>query len=204
MTHTQELIKKLKETQRDLQWQYDMELHRLESELKKKDKAIDDLNASLFKMSQENMGKDKQIKALEEQVKQMNTKTDLEKRVSDLEEQLAKKVFLLDDEGTPIKSFTLTGKLTVMDETKTTEEKLEVGKWYHTDDFTLEKLKELLPIGTTVMVEQDVAYDNIETEPPSKVEICTVKKITTRNWLDKPLIDIGKVVNREWFKIIKE
>lgn len=176
MTHTQELIKKLKETQRDLQWQYDMELHRLESELKKKDKAIDDLNASLFKMSQENMGKDKQIKALEEQVKQMNTKTDLEKRVSDLEEQLAKKVFLLDDEGTPIKSFTLTGKLTVMDETKTTEEKLEVGKWYHTDDFTLEKLKELLPIGTTVMVEQDVAYDNIETEPPSKVEICTVKK----------------------------
>lgn len=86
---------------------------------------------------------------------------------------------------------------------KMTEEKLEVGKWYHTDNFTLEKLKELLPIGTTVMVEQDVAYDNIETKPPLKVRLNTVKEITTRNWSDKPLINVGEVVNREWFKIIK-
>lgn len=36
MTPTQERIKKLKEVQRDLQWKYDMELYRLESEITKK------------------------------------------------------------------------------------------------------------------------------------------------------------------------
>ena len=36
MTGTQERIKKLKEAQRDLQWKYDMELYRLESEIKNK------------------------------------------------------------------------------------------------------------------------------------------------------------------------
>lgn len=40
MTRTQELIKKLKETQRDLQWQCDMEIHRLESKIKKQEEAV--------------------------------------------------------------------------------------------------------------------------------------------------------------------
>lgn len=71
---------------------------------------------------------------------QNEKRKDLEKRVADLEDQLAKKVFLLDDEGTPIKSFTLTGKLTVMDEP--TEENLEVGKWYDARTFDIEKLKD--------------------------------------------------------------
>ena len=53
-----------------------MELYRLESKLKKKEKAIDDLNASIFKATQENMEKDKIIEALEEQIKQMNIKTE--------------------------------------------------------------------------------------------------------------------------------
>ena len=73
MTRTQELIKKLKETQRDLQWQYDMELHRLESEVKKKEEAIDDLNSSLFEMVQMNTDKDKQIEALQEEIKWLKT-----------------------------------------------------------------------------------------------------------------------------------
>ena len=81
---------------------------------------------------------------------QREKRKELEKRVADLEEQLAKKLFLLDDEGTPIKSFTLTGKLTVMDEPA--EEKLEVGKWYDAEDYTVEELKELLPVGTKVIV----------------------------------------------------
>lgn len=110
-----------------------------------------------------------------------------------------KKVYLLDDEGKPIKEFTLKGTLTLV------KEKLEVGKWYHTDDFTVEKLKELLPIGTAIMVEKDVEYDNIGSKPPTKVELYTVKKITTRNWeTDKPLVDVGETIAREWFKIVKE
>ena len=131
---------------------------------------------------------------------QNEKRKDLEKRVADLEEQLAKKVFLLDDEGTPIKSFTLTGKLTVMDEP--TEEKLEVGKWYHTTDFTQEELTELLPKGTTVLVERGVLYDNIEKEPPTKTTTGKVQEITEEFYHGSPLINIGSLFNKEWFKII--
>ena len=179
MESTQELIKKLKETQRDLQWQYDMELYRLENNLKKKEKAIDDLNASLFKITQENMEKDKIIEALEKQVKQMNIKTDLEKRVADLEERLKTK--------------------------ENTEEKLEVGKWYHTTDFTKEELEKLLPKETTILVEKKVLYENIETTPPTETKKTTVKRITTANFSEITLIEIdtGDFL-KEWFKIIKE
>lgn len=133
---------------------------------------------------------------------QNEKRKDLEKRVADLEEQLEKKVFLLDNEGTPIKSFTLTGKLTVMDEP--TEEKLEVGKWYHTTDFTKEKLTELLPKGTPVEVEREVLYDNIEKEPPTKTTTSKVLAITEGLSDKDPLINIGSLFNKEWFKIIEE
>lgn len=133
---------------------------------------------------------------------QNEKRKDLEKRVADLEEQLAKKVFLLDDEGTPIKSFTLTGKLTVMD--KPAEEKLEVGKWYHTTDFTKEKLTELLPKGTPVEVEREALYDNIEKEPPTKTTTSKVLAIAEGLSDKDPLINIGSLFNKEWFKIIEE
>lgn len=128
---------------------------------------------------------------------------DLEKRVSDLEEQLANKVFLLDDEGTPIKSFTLTGKLTVKDEPA--KEKLEVGKWYHTTDFTKEELEKLLPKETTILVEKKVLYENIGTTPPTETKKTTVKRITTANFSEITLIEIdtGDFL-KEWFKIIEE
>lgn len=84
---------------------------------------------------------------------QNEKRKDLEKHVADLEEQLAKKVFLLDDEGTPIKSFTLTGKLTMLKEPA--EEKLEVGKWYDARTFEEETLKKLLPVGTLVAIVTD-------------------------------------------------
>lgn len=131
---------------------------------------------------------------------QNEKRKDLEKRVADLEEQLAKKAFLLDDNCTPIKSFTLTGKLTVMDEPA--EEKLEVGKWYHTTDFTQEELTELLPKGTTVLVERGVLYDNIEKEPPTKTTTGKVQEITEEFYHGSPLINIGSLFNKEWFKII--
>lgn len=135
-------------------------------------------------------------------VKKNNKIADLEKRVADLEEQLEKKVFLLDDEGKPIKSLTLTGKLTVMEEPA--EEKLEVGKWYHTTDFTKEKLTELLPKGTPVEVEREALYDNIEKEPPTKTTTSKVLAITEGLSDKDPLINIGSLFNKEWFKIIEE
>lgn len=88
---------------------------------------------------------------------QREKRKDLEKRVADLEEQLAKKVFLLDDEGTPIKSFTLTGKLTILKEPA--EEKLEVGKWYDARTFDIEKLKRLLQVGTLVEITTSASAD---------------------------------------------
>lgn len=133
---------------------------------------------------------------------QNEKRKDLEKRVADLEEQLAKKAFLLDDKGTPIKSFTLTGKLTVMNEP--TEEKLEIGKWYHTTDFTKEKLTELLPKGTPVEVEREALYDNIEKEPPTKTTTSKVLAIKEGLSDKDPLINIGSLFNKEWFKIIEE
>ena len=134
---------------------------------------------------------------------QSEKRKDLDKRVADLEEQLAKKAFLLDDEGTPVKSFTLTGKLTIMDEPA--EEKLEVGKWYHTTDFTVEELEKLLPKGTTVLVEKEVLYDNITTTPPTETVKTTVVRITTSNFSETTLIDTAEVgFLKEWFKTIEE
>lgn len=141
---------------------------------------------------------------LRETVKTVNMKrADLEKRVADLEEQLEKKVFLLDDEGTPIKSFTLTGKLTVMEEPA--EEKLKVGKWYNTTDFTVEKLKELLPVGTKVVVEYKIHYEGINEEPPKETERCIVEEVIKGIPNQKTYIKVKDGVNyKEWFKIIEE
>lgn len=135
---------------------------------------------------------------------QHEKRKDLEKRVADLEEQLAKKVFLLDDEGTPIKSFTLTGKLTFMDKPEPAEEKLEVGKWYHTTDFTEEELEALLPVGTKVEVEKDTRYESIEKEPPTRTVEREVKDIVKGNWSEKVFISVGDTFMKEWFKIIEE
>lgn len=164
MESTQELIKKLKETQRDLQWQYDMELYRLESKLKKKEKAIDDLNASIFKVTQENMEKDKIIKALEEQVKQMNTKTDLEKRVAYLEDRLSPPELGAEN----------------------AKEKLQRYKWYNSTEFTQDELLKKLGTGVLVEVILDPFKDN-KWQDPEETEVKAVrvryisKKCTWKN-----------------------
>lgn len=138
---------------------------------------------------------------------QNEKRKDLEKRVVDLEERLATKenrLFLLDDEGTPIKSFTLTGKITLMDEPEPSEEKLEVGKWYHTTDFTKEKLERLLQAGTLVEVEESTRYEGIEKEPPTQTVEREVKDIVKGNWSEKVFISVGDIFMKEWFKIIEE
>lgn len=225
MTGTQERIKKLKEAQRDLQWKYDMELYRLESEIKKKEEAIDDLNASLFEMAQMNTDKDKLIKGLqiennilreilkdkEYEIHKLKLENQhqqrldiLEKHVADLEQ--GKKLFLLDDNSTPIKSFTMTGKLTIMNET--TEEKLEVDKWYDTRTFDVEELERLLPMGTNVIVTKkpdSVTNDNPsvdETIEVIKTQVTGVYKTLIKN---RVVISVGEdIFNRQWFKIVKE
>lgn len=155
-----------------------------------------------------------QNRALSERlvVLQNEKRKDLEKRVADLEEQLAKKVFLLDDEGTPIKSFTLTGKLTIMDEPKPTEEKLEVGKWYDARTFDVATLKKLLPIGTlvTIITEWDIDEKRNLTNCDSfRTAVSTVTSIESE--VDEQgreetniYVDRYKVVPNYWFKILKE
>ena len=136
---------------------------------------------------------------------QNEKRKDLEKRVADLEEQLEKKVYLLDDEGTPIKSFTLTGKLVLMEEPEPAEEKLEVGKWYDARDFDVEKLKGLLPVGTQIEITTNTSEDERRTSAPQN---CIVRTRVTR--VDKLnneaifYVDRYQYVENYWFKIIEE
>lgn len=82
---------------------------------------------------------------------------------------------------------------------------LKPNQWYHTKDFTEEELQKLLPIGTTVLVEKEVLYDNIATTPPTETEKSTVESITTSNFIEETLIEPadGDFL-KDWFKIVKE
>lgn len=143
-------------------------------------------------------------------VKKNNKIADLEKRVADLEEQLANKVFLLDDEGTPIKSFTLTGKLTILKEP--TEEKLEVGKWYDARTFEEEKLKKLLPVGTLVAIVTDGEVDEGRNKPEGDRSIIVHSTVTSvesevDGWDSEATViyvERYQFVSNNWFKIIEE
>lgn len=134
---------------------------------------------------------------------QNEKRKDLEKRVADLEEQLAKKVLLLDDNCTPIKSFTLNGKLTVMDEP--TEENLEVGKWYDARTFDIEKLKRLLKVGTLVEITTSASADERVASAPQdcivRTRITSVEKENNRTVL---YVERYQFVENNWFKIIEE
>ena len=81
---------------------------------------------------------------------------------------------------------------------------LEHNKWYHSKDFTIEELKKLLPIGTAILVEKQIVYKGIDVKPPTETLTRKVVKIIRRAWSKEPLIDVGKMENKEWFKIIKE
>lgn len=141
---------------------------------------------------------------------QNEKRKDLEKRVADLEEQLAKKVFLLDDNCTPIKSFTLTGKLTVMDEPA--EEKLEVGKWYDARTFDVATLKKLLPVGTlvTIITEWDIDekrnLTNCDSYRTAVSPVTSIESEVDEHDREETYIyvDRYKVVTNNWFKIPKE
>lgn len=85
------------------------------------------------------------------------------------------------------------------------EKTLEPNKWYHTTDFTVEKLKELLPKGTTVEVEDKAWYKGIETEPPTNTTTVVVESITTSVFGEQALIKTTQgAFMKEWFKITEE
>lgn len=79
---------------------------------------------------------------------------------------------------------------------------LKKDTWYHTKDFTLEELKELLPKGTTILVEKPVLYDGIETTPPTETRTTTVENITTSFLTEEPLIETASgTFLKEWFML---
>lgn len=82
---------------------------------------------------------------------------------------------------------------------------LQTGKWYHTKDFTVEELSELLPKGTTIETEKETLYAGIDTTPPEKTEAKIVNRITTSVFGDTTLIEVttGNYL-KEWFKITEE
>lgn len=141
---------------------------------------------------------------------QEEKRKDLEKRVANLEKQLAKKVFLLDDEGKPIKSFTLTGKLTMLKEPA--EEKLEVGKWYDARTFDVATLKKMLPVGTLVEITTSLtADDKVKEIPKTRLETSRVAKVVAEDrFIGETDIETVIYVERymhvscNWFKVIEE
>lgn len=226
MTRTQELIKKLKETQRDLQWQCDMELHRLESKIKKQEEAIDDLNSSLFEMVQMNTDKDKQIEALQKEIKWLKTPKILpvEKTLNvemltpvfdihaDLVRQLSEyRARQIETELIKLpKEFTVKGKIEWVK--KPAEEKLEVGKWYDARTFEVETLKKLLPVGTLVAIVTDGEVDERRNKPEGDRSIIVHSTVTSvesevDGWdTEETVIYVKRYqfVSNNWFKIIEE
>lgn len=82
---------------------------------------------------------------------------------------------------------------------------LQANTWYHTTDFTLEELKELLPKGTRLQVEKQVIYDGIETTPPTETQTTTVESVKPSFHTEEPLIKTtGGTFLKEWFKIVED
>lgn len=67
---------------------------------------------------------------------------------------------------------------------------LKKNTWYHTTDFTVEELSQLLPKETTVETEKEVLYAGIETTPPISTVTRVVNRITTSAFGDKALIEV--------------
>lgn len=79
---------------------------------------------------------------------------------------------------------------------------LKTNTWYHTTDFTLEELKELLPKGTRLQVEKQVIYNGIKTTPPTETLTTTVESVTTSLFTEEPLIETTSgAFLKEWFML---
>lgn len=108
-------------------------------------------------------------------------------------------------------SYTLTGKLVLMEESKeNTEEKLEVGKWYDARTFDVTTLKKLLPVGTLVAIVDDGIVDERRDKPKGDRSIIVHSTVTSvgsevDEW-DKEeaviYVERYQFVSNNWFKII--
>nr|DAU72554.1 MAG TPA: hypothetical protein [Caudoviricetes sp.] len=79
---------------------------------------------------------------------------------------------------------------------------LQKNTWYHTTDFTLEELKELLPKGTRILVEKQVLYDGIETTPPTETQTTMVESVKSSFITKEPLIrTTSGTFLKEWFML---
>ena len=206
-------LKEIKDAHNNVQHLYETKIRELEALIEKKEKAIDELNASLFKMAQENIAKDKEIKWLKtpkvlptEKPFNVEMLTPMFDMHADIVRQIeASRARQLESELIKLpKDFIMKGTIEWVKE-PTEEKKLEVGKWYHTTDFTKKELEKLLPKETTILVEEKVLYENIETTPPTETKKTTVKRITTDNFSEITLIEINTgAFLKEWFKITEE
>ena len=129
--------------------------------------------------------------------KLMKEKEALQKELKKLK---GNKLFLLDDEGVPIKSFTLTGKLTLMEEPA--KEKLERNKWYRASDFDIDELKEKLGLGVLVEVIRHPTEDKDEMRPELR-EVRTERvHFILKNRFGKTALSTGSAFYRNWFRVI--
>lgn len=79
---------------------------------------------------------------------------------------------------------------------------LKMNTWYHTTDFTLEELKELLPKGTRLQVEKQVLYGGIETTPPTETQTTMVESVKSSFLTEEPLIKTTSgTFLKEWFML---
>lgn len=161
-------LKEIKDAHNNVQHLYETKIRELEALIEKKEKAIDELNASLFKMAQENIAKDKEIKWLKtpkilptEKPFNVEMLTPMFDMHADIVRQIeANKARQLESELIKLpKEFTIKGMIEWI---KEPEEKLEVGKWYDARTFDEATLKKLLPVGTFVSVLTDWQEDEKE------------------------------------------
>lgn len=82
---------------------------------------------------------------------------------------------------------------------------LEPNKWYHTTDFTVDELQELLSSGTKVEVEAEALYNNIDTTPPTKTKRAVVENVVPSAMEEQTFIETtSDSFYKEWFKIVQE
>ena len=82
---------------------------------------------------------------------------------------------------------------------------LEPNKWYDAEDFTVEELEELLPVGTTVTVTREHDNDRKVNLKDERLLSTTVSNIGERCFSDDVRVGItGDCYWRRYFKIVEE
>lgn len=204
-------LKEIKDAHNNVQHLYETKIRELEAFIEKKEKDIDELNASLFKMVQENIAKDEEIKWLKtpkvlptEKPFNVEMLTPMFDMHADIVRQIeANRVHQLESELIKLsKEFTIKGTIEWI---KEPEEKLEVGKWYDARTFEVEELKKLLPIGTLVTVKTDGIIDEEEIHiEDSDTETSEVTEIEKEGNETVVYVKCYKHISNNWFKIIEE